>query len=66
LLHITEIVSEFLLLVTERRESFHHERNDSIYIIQTNAMIQEIFLAIKDLFQSHVKAVEILKSGPKI
>jgi hypothetical protein len=27
--------------------------------------IQEFPLAIKDIFQSHVKAVEILKSGPK-
>jgi len=36
------------------------------YLIQTRALIQEFPLAIKEVFQSPVKAVEILKSGPNI
>jgi len=65
-LHITEIASEVLLLVTERRNLFNYKRNDSIYNPNKGCDSKEFLVAIKDIFQYHLKAVEILKGGPKI
>jgi len=65
-LHITEFVSEVLLLVTERRNLFLYKRNVSIYNPNKGSDSIEFLEAIKDIFQSHVKALENLKGGPKI
>jgi len=63
---ISEFVSKVLLLVTERRDSSHHKRNDSIYNPNKGYDSRVSLVAMNDIFQSHVKAVEILKCGPTI
>jgi len=50
LLHITEIISEVLLLVTERRDPFHHKRNDSIYDSNKGYDSREFLVAKKVIF----------------